>query len=66
VDSSSAIAELEHLRQGGATHIAIGWPARWWLDFYAGFREHLMSRYQLTLRTSRVVVYDLRPDWKDE
>jgi hypothetical protein len=54
-----AIAELERLRQAGADFVAIAWPAFWWLDHYAGLREHLAARYACVARTDRVVVFDL-------
>jgi len=37
----AAIADLEHLRQQGATHIAFYSGTRWWLDYYKAFADHL-------------------------
>jgi hypothetical protein len=65
-DSRDAIDELESLRLSGASHLVIGWPSFWWLDFYTGLRRHLTSRYRLALSTSRVVVYDLHTQPEDK
>jgi hypothetical protein len=59
-DDGTAIRELERLRGGGARFLAFGWPAFWWLDHYAAFRQHLDTRFRCTLRNERLVVYDLR------
>lgn len=40
-DSDEAIAELERGRAEGASHLLFPSTAFWWLDHYAGFREHL-------------------------
>lgn len=45
-DSDSAIRELERLRSLGAQYLVFMRPSFWWLDFYAGFRDHL-RRYPL-------------------
>jgi hypothetical protein len=60
-DDAAAVAELERLRRDGASHVAIAWPAFWWLDYYAGFNSHLRSRYPCILENERLVVFDLRP-----
>lgn len=44
-DSADAIAHLESLRARGAEWLYFPLPSLWWLDHYAGFREHLESRY---------------------
>jgi hypothetical protein len=59
-DSDAAVRELERLQADGAEFIAFAWPAFWWLDFYAGLRTHLESRYQRVLQNERLVVFDLR------
>lgn len=50
-DDRSAIAHLEALRGRGAQFLAVPSLYLWWLDHYAGFREHLES-------TCRLVVSD--------
>ena len=42
-DSAEAIAHLEALRDRGATHILIPQTAFWWLDYYTGLRDRLMT-----------------------
>jgi hypothetical protein len=42
-DSEDAIAQLEALRRHGAGYLVIPATARWWMDHYAGFAEHLAS-----------------------
>jgi hypothetical protein len=59
-DDATAIGELERLRGAGARFIAFAWPAFWWLDHYAGMREHLRSTYRCVLENDRLVVFDLR------
>ena len=59
-DDDQAVAELERLRHAGAGFIVFVWPAFWWLDHYAGFAEHLETRYHCVIKSDHVVVYDLR------
>ena len=59
-DDSIAIGELERLRLNGANFVVFGWPAFWWLEYYAGFHHHLSSRYRRVLENDCVVVFDLR------
>lgn len=60
-DDDEAIAELERMRREGAGFLVIAWPAFWWLDCYAGFQQHLRSRYPCLLENERLVVFDLKP-----
>ena len=60
-DDRTAIGELERLRrEQGASFIAFGWPAFWWLDFYGDFHAHLRSRFPCVLDNERLVVFDLK------
>jgi hypothetical protein len=59
-DQDAAIRECERLRDAGATFIIFGWPAFWWLDYYAGFHRHLRATYPCILENDRLVVFDLR------
>lgn len=43
--SSEAIAHLEALRARGGGYLLIPSTARWWLDHYAKFRQHLETHY---------------------
>ena len=58
-DDETAIRELERLRQYGASFMVFGWPAFWWLDYYAGLHHHLRSEYRCVLENERVVVFAL-------
>jgi glycosyltransferase involved in cell wall biosynthesis len=60
-DDDTAIRELERLRRTGASFLAFAGPAFWWLDYYAGFRRHLRSRFRCALENDRLIVFDLRP-----
>lgn len=46
-DSAEAIAHLEGLRAKGSEFLVFPETAAWWLDHYAGFREHLESCYRV-------------------
>jgi hypothetical protein len=59
-DSVTAIAQLEVLREEGATYLVIPATQLWWLDYYGEFAEHLIRRYRLASRRAEAgVVYDL-------
>jgi hypothetical protein len=55
-DSAAAIAALERLRGEGAAYLVIPQVAFWWLDHYAGFREHLDTRARVMARHDRTAV----------
>jgi CelD/BcsL family acetyltransferase involved in cellulose biosynthesis len=59
-DDETAIGELERLRENGATFMVFGWPAFWWLEYYAGLHRYLRTCYRCLLENERVVVFDLR------
>jgi hypothetical protein len=40
-DSAAAIAQLQELHRQGAKYLVIPATARWWLDYYSAFAEHL-------------------------
>jgi len=42
-DSADAIRYLHQAVAGGATHLAIPEPSRWWLDHYTGLATHLAA-----------------------
>ena len=58
-DDATAIRELGRLRKSGARYLAIIWPSFWWLDHYAGFREHIRSRHPMVRDDKAVKVFDL-------
>jgi GT2 family glycosyltransferase len=49
-DSEDAVGRLEQLRSAGAEYLVLPETAYWWLDHYAGFAEHLRSRYPVVER----------------
>lgn len=57
-----AIAELERMRRGGASFLVFVWSTFWWLDHYAGFRDHLRNRFSCPLESENVVAFDLRQE----
>src|SRR5262249_6376929 len=59
-DDETAIRELERLRRCGASFMAFGWPAFWWLESYPDFHHHLRGRFPCVLENDRLVVFDLR------
>jgi hypothetical protein len=61
-DDATAIRELERLRRrSGPSFMVFAWPAFWWLDYYAGLRDHLGSKFRCVLKNERLVAFDLRP-----
>jgi len=58
-DDDTAIRELERLRARGASFVVFGWPAFWWLDHYAGLREHLDRTSRRVHQTDRLIAYNL-------
>jgi glycosyltransferase involved in cell wall biosynthesis len=60
-DDATAIRELGLLRRAGARYIAFGWPAFWWLDYYADLARHLRAHFRCALDNDRLVAFDLRP-----
>jgi SAM-dependent methyltransferase len=60
-DSAAAIGALKRLRAAGARYLVIPQVALWWLDHYAGLREHLDKRARLVVRNDRTaVIYELQ------
>jgi hypothetical protein len=58
-DDETGIRELERARQAGASYLAIGWPAFWWLDYYREFHRHLRTHFPCVLENDRWVVFAL-------
>ena len=60
-DSAEAIAQLEALRAKGADFVLFPESALWWLNHYAGFKEHLEAHYPLVVqRADLCFIFDLR------
>lgn len=61
-DGTASIAHLEWVRASGATHLLFPDSARWWLESFPRFAEHLESRYARSTDEPGVgVVYELEP-----
>jgi len=58
-DDTTAIRELERLREEGADYIVFAWMAFWWLDHYGGLSRHLQSSARRVLTNRRLVVFSL-------
>jgi hypothetical protein len=58
-DDATAIREFERLRKSGARYIAFAWPSFWWLQHYAGFQKHLVTKFRRVVNDDRLVVFDL-------
>src|SRR5688572_19076556 len=52
-DSAAAIEALELLRADGARYLVFPQVALWWLDHYAGLREHLDRHARVVVREDR-------------
>jgi glycosyltransferase involved in cell wall biosynthesis len=59
-DDATAIAELERLREGGASFVIFVWSTFWWLDHFSAFRQFLRGRHRCVLENDRLMVFDLR------
>lgn len=59
-DAGHAIGEIDRMRCCGCTHIVFAWPARWWLDYYAGLNDYLRSNFPCPIDNERLVAFDLR------
>ena len=57
-DDDTAILEFERMRTQGARYVVVGWPAFWWLDYYAGFFKHVRAQSTCILSTDRVFIFD--------
>jgi GT2 family glycosyltransferase len=58
--STSAITNLEQLRDRGAEYLVVPHTSFWWLERYEEFRQHLDQLYRELLRQKNVcVIYDL-------
>ena len=55
-DSGAAIEALERLHADGAGYLVFPQVALWWLDHYAGLREHLERHARVVVRNDRTAV----------
>ncbi len=59
-DVATAIREVERLRRSGVTFMVFGWPAFWWLDYYAGLADYLHGTCRCVLSDGLLLVFELR------
>jgi glycosyltransferase involved in cell wall biosynthesis len=64
-NEEAALQELLRQQHAGATHVVVGWPAFWWLEHYAGLRDHLEQGCTLLIANDRLRVWELRPGSDD-
>lgn len=58
-DSASAVAHLEALRERGAQFLLVPGTARWWLDLYAEFGQHLDANYTRAWSDDSCTIFQL-------
>jgi dolichyl-phosphate-mannose-protein mannosyltransferase len=61
IDSPQIIANLEKLRERGATHLVFYAGTNWWLKYYREFAEHLATSATLVEETPEFTIYKLGP-----
>ncbi len=61
LDSAQLIADLEKLRNRGATHLVFYSGTRWWLDYYREFAERLATTATLVEETPEFTIFRLQP-----
>jgi hypothetical protein len=61
LDSAQIVANLEKLRNRGATHLVFYAGTQWWLDYYKDFAEHLATSATLVERNPEFTIYKLNP-----
>lgn len=59
-DNADAIRLLESTRAKGGDFLLFPKTAFWWFDHYAGFHEHLLTRYKVAHRDQSCVIFELR------
>ena len=59
LDSAQIIANLEKLRDRGATHLVFYAGTQWWLGYYKEFAEHLAKTATLVEQTPEFTIYKL-------
>lgn len=59
-DDAHALDELERMIAEGVHHVAIAWPAFWWLEYYTALRERIATSYDCHLSSPELFIYTLR------
>jgi len=58
-DENQAIAELQRHSARGVDYLVLGWPAFWWLDYYAALTLHLRRNCRCLRDDDHVIVFAL-------
>jgi hypothetical protein len=58
-NGAAAVAALRNLSAAGVTHVAILWPAFWYLDVYPELREALAARGRRLVENARLQLFAL-------
>jgi hypothetical protein len=64
LSSEQAIADVERLRDRGATHLVFTWATVWWLDYYKEFGQHVERDATLMQTTPEFRIYQLKEKTK--
>jgi hypothetical protein len=56
---AEAVSHLEALRAKGGEFLLIPGTARWWLELYAGFGQHLDTHYRRLWDDERCIIFEL-------
>jgi hypothetical protein len=60
-DNPTAVADLERMKaERGVEFLVVAQPAFWWLDYYAGFADHLGTTYTRVAATENVKIFRVR------
>jgi glycosyltransferase involved in cell wall biosynthesis len=58
-DDPTAIRELERMRAQGATLVAFGWPAFWWMEHYPAFAAYLRTNFKQVANNEDLIAFKL-------
>jgi FkbM family methyltransferase len=58
-DDETALKELQRMRQGGAKHFGLAWPAYWWFEHYKQFTAYLREKCKTLHEDSRMTLFEL-------
>ena len=65
-DDAHAIAELERLRQEGASYLVIAWTAFWYFEHYPAFTGSLDGNARRVIENDRLILFDLATEPRSE
>jgi hypothetical protein len=59
-DDAHATAELQRLREQGASFLVVAWTSFWYFEHFPAFLEFVSKSFDCTLRNERIVVFDVQ------